>query len=494
QIQIRRGLDHPDLGPIANGTTGHVLDVDGEQATLELSDGRQAVLTSEQADAASVRLAYVSHPFPAQGHTTDTTHLIITEHTTAEGSYVALTRARQQTHIHASHALVADVEPAHQPERDRSGQLELFAQTPDPDPIEALAARMGRSQPEIASIRTPLAHEQHLAHQQTRQQTPARDDIIALGASTHEHQSGGAHDTGNHGEHEHPPGPERQPPPGPERSINHTPDPDPERDNDRGHDAERELTDRLQRARRACDDAQRVLDTYPAADQHQHRLALQKLQQTAQDLANREAWAKQLQAQLDQLGPIARRREPGQQLRSQLEHNEHAIRHADRRLIELDRDAEIHQQIIAAWETDHPDARERVKTAERDLDALIEQQARRRVERPGQHLTRALGHPPAPEHPQRGLWDHTALQIERYRTRYQIDPNDPAPLGQEPEPSSHTRQQRDDLEHARTQITLASTRLGTRAPQPRRAINPAADLTRPAPHRSIDRGGWGMGR
>ncbi|MHB1837076.1 MAG: hypothetical protein ACYCXW_19170, partial [Solirubrobacteraceae bacterium] len=255
---------------------------------------------------------------------------------------------------------------------------------------------------------------------------------------------------------------------------------------------ERELSDRLAHARQARDDARRTLDSYPAADQHQHRLALQKLEQTAQDLANREAWAQQLKAQLDQLGPIARRREPAQQLRHQLEHNEHAIRHADQRLIELDRDAGIHQQIIAAWETDHPDARERVNTAQRELDALIEQQARQRVERPGQHLTRTLGTPPPPEHPQRGLWDRTALQIERYRTRYQINPAEPAALGQEPEPGSHTRQQRDQLEHARAQITLAATRLHTRAPQPGRAIDPP-DLTRPAPHRSIDRGGFSIG-
>ncbi|MHB1837667.1 MAG: ATP-dependent DNA helicase, partial [Solirubrobacteraceae bacterium] len=482
QIQIRQALDHPDLGRVANGTTAHVLDINHDgQATLELADGRRAVLTSEQADAASVRLAYVSHPFPAQGHTTDTTHLIVAEHTTAEGSYVALTRARQQTHIHASHALLADVEPVHQPgpggqpERDRSGQLELFTDQPDRDPIELLAQRTVHSQPEIASIRTPLAHEQTLARQQTRQQVPARDDIaLTLGAGEREHEHGS----------------ERQQSPqlpGHEHSVNNTREPEGERDN-----TERELADRLERARRACDDAQRMLDTYPGADQHQHRLALQKLEQTAQDLANHEAWAKQLQAQLDQLGPIARRREPGRQLKAQLEQNDSAITSLDRQLIELDRDADIHQQIVGAWEIDHPDARERVRTAERELDALIEQQARRRVEHPGEHLTRALGHPPAPEHPQRGLWDRTALQIERYRARYQIDPNDPAPLGHEPDHGPEHRQQRQDLEHARTQITLAATRLRTPDYHHVRAIEPA-DLARPAPHRGIDRGGWGIG-
>ena len=50
-----------------------------------------------------MRLAYVQHPFPAQGQTTDTTHLIASEHATQQGTYVALTRARHRTHIHANH-------------------------------------------------------------------------------------------------------------------------------------------------------------------------------------------------------------------------------------------------------------------------------------------------------------------------------------------------------------------------------------------------------
>jgi len=70
--------------------------------SLGLADGRQATLDREQAARADLRLAYVQHPFPAQGQTTDTAHLIIAEHATQEGSYVALTRAREQTHIYAA--------------------------------------------------------------------------------------------------------------------------------------------------------------------------------------------------------------------------------------------------------------------------------------------------------------------------------------------------------------------------------------------------------
>ena len=84
EIQIRLPLDHPQLGRIPNGTTGHVLDVNDSQdeAILRLADGRQARFTQAQAEQASVRLAYVQHPFPAQGHTTDTTHLLVAQHAT----------------------------------------------------------------------------------------------------------------------------------------------------------------------------------------------------------------------------------------------------------------------------------------------------------------------------------------------------------------------------------------------------------------------------
>ena len=38
---------------------------------------------------------------PAQGQTTDSAHLIVAEHATQEGSYVALTRARHRTDVYA---------------------------------------------------------------------------------------------------------------------------------------------------------------------------------------------------------------------------------------------------------------------------------------------------------------------------------------------------------------------------------------------------------
>ena len=111
-----------------------------------------------QIDRADIRLAYVQHPFPAQGRTTDTTHVILGEHTTQEGSYVALTRARRRTDIYASH-----------------DQLERDPLERERDQIETLVEWMGRTEPDLPSIRTPLAHEHAI--------TANQGDTIALEAA-----------------------------------------------------------------------------------------------------------------------------------------------------------------------------------------------------------------------------------------------------------------------------------------------------------------------
>ncbi|MDQ6775648.1 MAG: AAA family ATPase, partial [Actinomycetota bacterium] len=177
EIQIRHPLDHPHLGRIQNGTTAHVLEIhrDRSAATIRFADGREGDFTQGQIDEAQVRLSYVQHPFPAQGHTTDTAHLIVSEHATQEGSYVALTRARDTTHIHASH--------------------EQLTTSNDQEPTAALAEWMGRSEPEIPSIRTPLAPDTRAPRYDSDRQglgppvaertderpavAPARDDDLA---------------------------------------------------------------------------------------------------------------------------------------------------------------------------------------------------------------------------------------------------------------------------------------------------------------------------
>ena len=142
-VQIRHTVEHPDHGPLRNGTTAQITGIDphNHALTLRLAEGAELNLTEQQAASSDLRLAYVQHPFPAQGQTTDTTHLIISEHATREGTYVGLTRARETTHIYA--ATTPDLGPDH----DRLGDL---------------AERMSRSEPDLPSIHTPLAHERTL--------------------------------------------------------------------------------------------------------------------------------------------------------------------------------------------------------------------------------------------------------------------------------------------------------------------------------------------
>jgi conjugative relaxase-like TrwC/TraI family protein len=150
QVQIRRTINHPHVGRLSNGTIGQVLDVDPTRdlIAVRLADGRDAQLDRDQLDRADLRLAYVQHPFPAQGQTSDTAHLIVTENATQEGSYVALTRGREHTTIHASVELL---------EPDDDGEL-----------LRSLAERMSRTEPEIPSIATPLTHEHFLREEHER--------------------------------------------------------------------------------------------------------------------------------------------------------------------------------------------------------------------------------------------------------------------------------------------------------------------------------------
>jgi hypothetical protein len=140
EVQIRRTIPHPEHGQLRNGTIAQIaaIDPDGHTVSLRLADGQTLSLDREQTTRADLRLAYVQHPFPAQGQTTDTAHLVIGEHATQEGSYVALTRAREQTRIHAAGL----VDPASEGDR-----------------LQALSERMSRLEPDLPSIHTPLAHE-----------------------------------------------------------------------------------------------------------------------------------------------------------------------------------------------------------------------------------------------------------------------------------------------------------------------------------------------
>ncbi len=141
QLQVRRTLNHPDYGRIPNGRMALVADVDpkAHRLVIRLRDGDEIALDESQIARADLRLAYVQHPFPAQGQTTDTAHVIVSDNTTAEGSYVAITRARDRTDIYAG------IDPAERSTgRDR---------------LQVVAERMSRTEPEVPSIDVPLQHE-----------------------------------------------------------------------------------------------------------------------------------------------------------------------------------------------------------------------------------------------------------------------------------------------------------------------------------------------
>jgi len=160
-IVLRAACRHPELGAVPNGTRGTVLEVadDGQHAILRLADGRQAAWEREQLDAASARLAYVSHTFPAQGQTVDRAHVIADRHADSNGTYVAITRARERTHLYASTERL-DAPAEENNEHGREAQL------------ARLAEQLGRSEPELPSIAVALAHEHQAEREHAEQSVP----------------------------------------------------------------------------------------------------------------------------------------------------------------------------------------------------------------------------------------------------------------------------------------------------------------------------------
>jgi hypothetical protein len=125
---------------------------------------REVALDQAQLERGDVRLAYVQHPFPAQGRTTDTTHLILAEHATREGSYVAFTRARGSTHVYAGH-----------------DQLDLDPSANDDDRIRSMSEAMSRTEPDAPSIQTPLAHESSITARQPDTTAHETGEIHSIG-------------------------------------------------------------------------------------------------------------------------------------------------------------------------------------------------------------------------------------------------------------------------------------------------------------------------
>ncbi len=141
QVQVRRNAAHAEHGRLGNGTRATVTSVNPETdiVRLAMGDGAEVELDRSHIQAADLRLAYVQHPFPAQGTTTDTAHLIVAEHVSREGAYVAITRAREEAHIY--------------------GGTDTFTGEVDQPAIAQLAEVLGREEPDLPSIARPLARE-----------------------------------------------------------------------------------------------------------------------------------------------------------------------------------------------------------------------------------------------------------------------------------------------------------------------------------------------
>jgi conjugative relaxase-like TrwC/TraI family protein len=435
-IVVRAPIQHPDLGSVRNGVSGQVVDVDTEArvATLRLSDGREAAFDRGLLDTGQVRLAYVSHPFPAQGRTTDTTHVIAGPLSTAEGFYVALTRAREHTHLYAS-----------------SDQLEL-PESRD-HAIASLAERLGRSEPDLPSIRVPLAHEQHVQREHVQLTLPL------------DHQQ--------HVEREH----EQLALP---------------------LDLE-QPGESITRLRIERDRLQATLDSYP-------RDAADRVELLERDVerfqASSENWSREAERyrnELATMGPFARRGDRAREITARLALSEgnalqarSAERNSEAKLAEIQNGPDSPQR----WEAEHPDARERLREADQAFKDAVRRAADWAITTPGEHLTRVLGERPGQDQPvEREAWERAARAVEAYRVTYEIDPAEPTALGSEPDRREARGRKHIDWEIAGKRIIEAREQLDIERPrhgptEERMARVPAL-MPEPDRDRVLDRShGW----
>jgi hypothetical protein len=272
---------------------------------------------------------------------------------TAEGSYVALTRAREHTHLYAS-----------------SDQLEL----PDrrEQALAALADRLGRSEPDLPSIRVPLAHEQRVEREHVQLTLDfgdvgeSYDDLRAkrdrLRAVVDSYPRDAAHELGR-------------------------------------------LEGEVERFR-ASGEGWRV-----EAERYRGELA------SLGPLARRWKHATELSTQIQSS-----------------ERRADVSREAERRALAKLAEIQGGPDSPARWEAEHPGAREQLRAAEQALKDALERQADHAIANPGEHVMRVLGERPGHEQPvEREAWEQAARAIERYRITYDIDPAEPTALGSEPD-------------------------------------------------------------
>jgi energy-coupling factor transporter ATP-binding protein EcfA2 len=390
-VVVRAPLQHPDLGSVRNGVTGQVIEVDADAGvvTLRLGDGREGAFDRGLLDTGQVRLGYVSHPFPAQGRTTDTTHVIAGPLSTAEGSYVALTRAREHTHLYAS-----------------SDRLELPVQRHEA--IVVLAERLGRSEPDVPSIRVPLAHEQHVEREHVQLKLPL--DVEEAGES-------------------------------------------------------------VARLRVERDRAQATVDSYPRDAADRVDLLERDVERFRASRDNWSREAGRARGELAALAPIARRGKRATELSIQISSSDRRAedaRDAEHRALAKLTEIQNGPDSSQRWDAEHPGAREQLTEAEREFEQAVEREADRAIEQPGEHLTRVLGERPGQDQPvERDTWEQAARAVEAYRITHQVDPAEPTALGSQPDPgrgswaqSREWRQAAEQVLDARERLEIAEQGLG----------------------------------
>jgi conjugative relaxase-like TrwC/TraI family protein len=382
-VVVRSPLRHPDLGAVRNGVSAQVLavDTDAGTATLRLSDGREAAFDRGLLDTGQVRLAYVSHPFPAQGRTTDTTHVIAGPLCTAEGSYVGLTRSREHTHLYAS-----------------SDQLELPESREQAIPL--LAERLGRSEPDLPSIRAPLAHAQHVEREQPRRALPAdRED--------------------------------------PQGSLEQW---------------------RAERAR-----LQEIVDSYPSKAAHEIEQLERDVERFRGHAENWTGEAERYRDELAAMGPFSRRGDRAAEVVARIAGSERNAQHArsaerdsDAKLAEI----QDRPDSPLRWDAEHPGAREELAEADRRFKQAVGREADRAIDQPREHLTGILGERPSGERSaERETWDQAAGAIERYRITYEIDSAERSALGSRPDPGDTSWIQAHEWQQAAEQVLDTRERL-----------------------------------
>ena len=363
ELVLRAASVHPQLGAVPNGTRGEVLDVaeDGQHATVALADGREASWERSELDGGSARLAYVSHTFPAQGQTVDRAHVIADRLADSNGTYVAITRARERTCLYAS------AERLDQPADEGAGGGREAR-------LARLVEQLGRAESEVPSISIALAHERQAEreHADQSESAPLR--------STQRDQARVERDQ-----------------------------------------AQAELEQariRLEQAQVERREAAAVMATQPH-DQHA-ALAYADAQRAAEQAQLAAARGEQLTGELAEMGRLARLGEHGRALRAQLgaarERERDALaeqhdrsREADTRQVELD-------ERRREWEARHPGARDRHQTAEREhqLAEQAHQAAEDRYETAQTHeLLAATRPPPASQQLTPGVSEPSRVQLGR---------------------------------------------------------------------------------